>query len=360
MNDALLSAASRRALERGYDDKDSTWVVEFDVEPLEGDLAYEPGVVRRDPSSILWHSGRYHLWYTRSEGETLGFEGHEHGKVFPWDRAEVWYATSLDGLVWREEGRAIAPGPSGAFDDRSVFTPEVMHHGDRFVMVYQCVQSPYRNRSFECIAMASSPSPHGPWEKLPAPILEPTRDGIWRGKEDSRFLVEKRGSFDSHKVHDPCLLAYRGKFYLYYKGEMMGEGMNFGGREIKHGVAIADHIEGPYWRCPLNPISNSGHEVVVWPYREGIATLLTTDGPEKNTLQWAADGINFEIQSHIKGAPEAVGLYRDPESLNSDDPLEGIRWGLCHRYDASWQWNYICRFTSRRQILTADTYQNTA
>jgi len=33
-------------------------------------------------------------------------------------------------------------------------------------------------------------------------------------------------------------MHYRGKFYLYYKGEQMGEEMTFGGREIKWGVAL--------------------------------------------------------------------------------------------------------------------------
>ncbi len=92
---------------------------------------------------------------------------------------------------------------------------------------------------------------------------------LWDGEEDNRFLVKTRGSFDSHKVHDPCLMAYRGKYYLYYKGEPMGERMVFGGHETRWGVAIADRPEGPYVRSPHNPATNSGHEVCVWPYRGG-------------------------------------------------------------------------------------------
>ena len=80
------------------------------------------------------------------------------------------------------------------------------------------------------------------------PILEPTKDGIWDGNEDNRFTVKKKGSFDSLKVHDPLLIPYKGKFYLYYKGEPMGEELFMGGRETKWGVAIADTIEGPYVR----------------------------------------------------------------------------------------------------------------
>jgi hypothetical protein len=91
-----------------------------------------------------------------------------------------------------------------------------------------------------------------------------------------------------------------------------------------------------------NPVTNSGHEVCVWSYRGGIAAVLTTDGPEKNTIQYAEDGINFEIMSVISGAPEAMGLFR-PENRD-DHPLDGIKWGSCYRYDSSWRWQYIRRF----------------
>jgi hypothetical protein len=93
-------------------------------------------------------------------------------------------------------------------------------------------------------------------------------------------------------------------------------------------------------KSEYNPVTNSGHEVCVWQYKGGIAALLTTDGPEKNTIQYAPDGINFEIVAVLKGTPQALGLHRceDPDK----SPLEGIRWGLCHVYKGGWQ--YIRRF----------------
>ncbi len=358
MQNKKLSLASQRAIERGYDSKTSEWLTEFDVQELKGDFAFEEGVIRRDPSSVIESDGKYHVWYTKGEGETVGFgSDNPNDKVFPWDLTEVWHASSEDGEVWKEEGVAIERGEAGAYDDRAVFTPEVLKHENKFYLVYQSVQYPYNNRQYEEIALATADSPYGPWTKSPEPILSPSKDGEWLGDEDNRFHVKSKGSFDSHKVHDPCLLVVNGKFYLYYKGETMGEGMNFGGREIKHGVAIADNVHGPYVKSEYNPISNSGHEVVVWNYQGGVASLLTTDGPEKNTVQFAPDGINFDIKAHVKGAPEAIGLYRveEPNTL----PAPGISWGLCHKYDASWNWNYICKFKPRKQVLDAGTFQNT-
>jgi len=341
INKDKLSAASKRALERNYD-QGPEWYGEFQTKDLKGDFVYEEGVTRRDPSAVITVDGTYYVYYSRATGKTYGFgTGDPENKVFPWDKTEVWYATSTDGWEWKEQGLAVGRGAAGNFDDRSVFTPEVLVHDGKYILVYQTVKAPYVNRVKNQVGLAIADSPNGPFVKLEHPILSPTDDGEWLGEEDTRFKVKKQGSFDSHKVHDPTLLFYKNKFYLYYKGERMGERKTFGGREIKWGVAIADKLEGPYVKSEYNPITNSGHELCVWPYKGGIAALIITDGPERNTVQWAPDGINFEIMSHIKYGPPAAGLDR---SIDTDEsPLAALRWGLSHKY-VSYDWQYIQRF----------------
>lgn len=336
-----LSTASKRALERHYD-QGPEWYCEFTVKDVSGDFEYQEGVTRRDASAVITVDGTYYVYYSRATGETFGFgTGDPEKKVFPWDKTEVWYATSTDGWEWKEQGLAVGRGPAGAFDDRSVFTPEVLVHEGKYILVYQTVKAPYVNRVKNQVGMAISDSPNGPFVKVDHPILSPTDDGEWLGEEDTRFKVVKQGSFDSHKVHDPTLMFYNNKFYLYYKGERMGERKTFGGREIKWGVAIAEKLEGPYLKSEYNPITNSGHELCIWPYKGGIAALIITDGPERNTMQWAPDGINFEIMSHIKYGPPAAGLDR---SIDTDEsPLAAVRWGLCHKY-VTYDWQYIQRF----------------
>jgi hypothetical protein len=346
-NPDKLSAASKRALE--WPEIGNEWFVQFGTQDLKGDLAYEEGVVRRDPSAVIKEDGKYYVWYSRSTGQSQGFGGDiENDKVFPWDRCDIWYATSVDGWTWKEEGLAVARGDKGAYDDRSFFTTEIMKHDGMYYLCYQTVKSPYNVRVKNQIGLAWASSPNGPWTKSAQPILSPADNGIWKGAEQDRFAVEKKGDFDSHKVHDPCILPFKGKFYLYYKGEQMGEAITFGGRQIRHGVAIADDVKGPYIKSPYNPISNSGHEVCVWKYNGGIASLITTDGPEKNTIQWSPDGINFEIMSVIKDAPHAIGLNRTAD--NEKEPTEILRWGLTHQYKTR-NYQYIRRFSSRR-ILT--------
>lgn len=339
-----LSAATKRALK--WPKLGNEWFVEFEVQDLKGDLAYEDGVCRRDPSAIIKENGKFYVWYSRSTGVCEGFGGDvENKKVFPWDRCDLWYATSEDGWTWKEEGMAVSRGEKGAYDDRSVFTCEIMKHDGMYYLCYQCVKSPYTVRVKNTVGLAWSDSPNGPWTKSKKPILRPADNGIWKGTKQNRFAVIKKGDFDSHKVHDPCILPYRGKFYLYYKGEQMGEAITFGGRQIRHGVAIADNPRGPYIKSPYNPVSNSGHEVCVWPYNGGIASLITTDGPEKNTIQWAPDGINFETKSVIKGAPHAIGLNRNAD--NELEPTEILRWGLTHHYTKR-NYQNIRRFSARR------------
>ncbi|WP_157492867.1 glycoside hydrolase family 117 protein [Echinicola pacifica] len=342
-----LSAASKRALERNYA-QGPEWFIEFTKSDLKGDFAYEEGVTRRDPSDLIKVGDTYYVYYTKTVGKSYGFgTGDPEKKVFPWDKSEVWYATSQDGWTWKEEGLAVGRGEAGAYDDRSVFTPQVMTHEDKYILVYQTVKAPYVNRVKNQVGMAISDSPEGPFKKLSAPILSPTDDGEWDGEEDSRFNVKSQGSFDSHKVHDPTLLHYKGKFYLYYKGERMGEHKTFGGREIKWGVAISDKLTGPYVKSEYNPITNSGHELCVWKYDGGVAALIITDGPERNTLQWSPDGINFEIKSHVKSGPEAAGL---DQSLDFEaSPVAALQWGLTHEY-VTGDWQVIRRFDARKSF----------
>ena len=95
------------------------------------------------------------------------------------------------------------------------------------------------------------------------------------------------------------------------------------------GVAFADKPEGPFEKSPLNPVTNSGHETCIYPYREGIATILIFDGPEKNTVQYAPDGLNFEPKSIIRVAPIAAGPFC-PDAFADNGDGRGITWGLCH------------------------------
>jgi hypothetical protein len=325
------------------DDSQNEFFTMFRYKPLKG-LGYEPGVGRRDPSNVIKVNDLYYVYYTRIEGERpVGVKkATETKRAFKWDLAQIWYATSPDGITWTERGMCVQRGDKGSFDDRSVFTPNVLVAEGKYYLVYQAVKAPYNQRSPNVVAMASATSPDGPWEKFPEPVLETGEGGVWKGDESEMpghmkwAEAEELGSWDSHKVHDPSFLVREGKYWLYYKGQQIGRHPF----DSKWGVAIADKPEGPYVKHPLNPITNSGHEIWVWPYKEGVAAIIDWAGPEKNTIQYAPDGVNFEIVSSILDIPPAGGAYIPDLFTNTSDG-QGFSWGLCYIKD---DWDYIVRF----------------
>ena len=320
----MTQSAAMRRFERP--DKENPWFAKFRYMPIQG-LGYEKGVVRRDPSCIIRADGLYYVWYTRAAPPCPPV-GHERATdtlpAVPWDLADVWYAASEDGHLWEEQGPAVTRGPQGSYDERSVFTPDVLAHEGRYYLVYQVTTSPSYRCTPESIAIAWADAPDGPWTKSPAPIVEPDESG----EVDERAHPEQatvKGTWDSLRVHDPALLFRENKYWLYYKGE----GIGHSNMESKWGAAVADDPLGPYVKSPANPISNSGHEVMVWNYRGGVGGLVTRCGPEKDTIQFAADGLNFEIKSAVTAPPQAAGAYRVDEARNTE-PLSGLNWGLSH------------------------------
>jgi hypothetical protein len=331
-----LSAASKRAM--NYPKGQEEWTCGFSYTPVKG-LGYEEGIHRRDPSSILEIDGLYYVWYTRSAGPMLGQTVRDpYAKKYPWDYADIYYATSKDGVEWTERGCAIPHGEKGSYDERTVCTPDVMAYGGKYYLVYQALpQGTKYDGSEENVAMAVASNPEGPWEKLKANILEPMDEGDWFGEHGNY-----NDGYYTGRCHDPMLFAYKGKFYLYYKCCSTGDAEKFAEVDTRWGVSIADCVTGPYRYSEFNPVTNSGHETLLWPYQGGIAALLNRDGPEKDTIQYARDGINFEIMAKVQDTPQAGGAFR---SNNSDlCPLEGIRWGLCHVDERGGVWNYIVRF----------------
>ena len=344
-NELKQSAASQRHI---GDDSQNEFFSTFRYRPLKG-LGYEPGIGRRDPSNILKVGDTFYIWYTRIEGDKPTHDKSNRGdgpaRRFKWDLAEVWYASSKNGIDWMERGACVKPGPKGAFDDRSVFTPNILQAGDKFYLCYQAVMAPYTQRIKNVVAMAVADNPNGPWRKLDKPILETGKGGKWIGDEfelrsqKGRHWTEasELGEWDSMKVHDPQILYRNGKYCLYYKGQQVGRHPF----DSKWGVAFADHPQGPYVKSPLNPISNSGHEIWVWPYKSGVAGIIDWAGPEKNTLQYSEDGVNFEIKSALLDIPPAGGVYC-PDMHTDPKDGQGFNWGIAHIKS---DWDYLVHFS---------------
>ena len=310
-----LSAAMVRMYDvwNPYEDRENELYSNFKYSRISG-IGKEKGVSRRDPSTIIKVDGKYYVWYTRRKIDSPPVGGDAQTDTKPatdWDLAEIWYATSTDGFQWEEQGVAVARAPLGQYGDRSLSTPSVLVFAGKYYIYYQTFTQRWLPYDCAGVSMAWSESPDGPWLKHGEPVVP-------RGGEDD---------WDGCAIHDPFPLVYQGKIWLYYKGSPIDKSERALIRA--QGVAIADRPEGPFVKSELNPITNSGHETCLFPFKDGIAAILSLDGPEKNTVQYAPDGLNFEVMSMVQMPPIAPGPFC-PDLFSGNGHGRGITWGLCH------------------------------
>ena len=207
-----------------YKDQGSEFFSAFKYSPLSG-LGKEAGATRRDPSKVIRVGDKFYVWYTRRKtAET--WRGIQQASAtrpaWAWDMSDIWYAESTDGIHWRERGPAVMRGAPGSYDDRSVFTPDILVHEGKYYLYYQVIQGLWTQRAQHQIGMSWAESPHGPWTKLNQPVLQPGRRGELAGAADDADAISSFGEWDSHKLHDPYVLRFHGQIWLYYKGVQYG------------------------------------------------------------------------------------------------------------------------------------------
>jgi hypothetical protein len=313
--DRPLSASWSRMWDQWnpHEDRNNGLFSNFKYTPLEG-FSHTQNVSRRDPSKVLKIDGTYYVWYTcrRTEFPPAGLK--RATATVPgtdWDLADIFYAPSQDGFTWKEQGPAVRRPDKPTRGFRSICTPDILVWKGKYYLYFQAYSPRVGGQQFCPVMAAVAESPDGPWKLIKEPVIEPGPPGSW----------------DNIKINDPYLLVYRGKILMYYKGAPIERGSQYVLR--MQGVAMADHPLGPFAKSPLNPVLNSGHETCMWPWKSGVAALVALDGPEKNTIQYAADGENFEIMSILQIPPVAPGPFI-PDAFAGTGDGRGFTWGLCH------------------------------
>jgi hypothetical protein len=316
-----VSAAVARLYDQWnpHEDRGNELYSNFKYTPLKG-LEQKPNISRRDPSKVLLIDGVYHVWYTcrKSAGIPAGKAATDTIPSFDWDLCDLWHATSTDGWIWEEDEKpAVTRLERPQYGWRSISTTDVLIWKGKYYLYYQGFNEiPGLNVGDRAaVTVAEADSPYGPWKPLGKVVIDFGAEGEW----------------DSDAIHDPYPIVYNGKIYIYYKGSPQKGGRD--GTIVRaQGVAIAEHPLGTFKKSPLNPVINSGHETCMFPFRDGVAAIVSLDGAEKNTVQYAPDGINFEIASLIQIPPVAPGPFvYDAFADNGDG--RGITWGLCHIMD---------------------------
>lgn len=320
----LLSSCDENKTKNAHIDINS---VEFSYSEIIG-LTPENGITRRDPSDVILVDGVYYVWYTKTDKTYSGYD------------ASIWYASSIDGEKWEEKGEALERGKVGSWDSYSVFTPNILKVSDKYYLFYTGIKPTYGNEEgkFEnnaetditAIGLAKSDAPDGSFTRISIfPVME---------------VSDNYEDFDSYRVDDACIIFKDNKYWLYYKGRSRKYGKD-GPRYTMLGVAISDVPEGPYVKYRNNPIIKSGHEVMVWPYKKGIMTLLSGHGTEGKTLQFAADGVSFKkVASFGDDYPKAPGSFRVGDFNDASKLEEGISWGVSMFYGSKEQWPYLMKY----------------
>ncbi|MEM1122848.1 MAG: glycoside hydrolase [Bacteroidota bacterium] len=309
------------ALERAYDNylaprpEHNELYSKFKYTELKGfDYSNGDGTVsRRDPSKVIFANGKYYVWYTHRATPSPPVGAAKSTETIPsrdWDLCEIWYATSEDGFTWEEQGVAIPRPPKPNVGWRSVSTTDILAWKGKYYLYYQGFMEASGKRGDDCpVAVSYADSPDGPWTPYNKIVIPNGAEGEW----------------DQYSIHDPYPLVYKDKIYLYYKSDADGDP-----RLVRmQGLAIADDPLGPFEKHPLNPVMGSGHETTLFPFKEGIASLVIKDGNEHHTIQYAPDGVNFEIAAISQLLPIAGGPFV-PDAFTNTDYGKGITWGIAH------------------------------
>ncbi len=312
------------AMERNYTKymaprpEDNELYTQFRYTKLKGfDYNNNDGTItRRDPSKVIFENGKYYVWYTyrNTPVKPVGLHrAREANDTIPssdWDLSEIWYATSTDGFTWEEQGVAIKRPPKPSVGWRSVTTCDILKFNGKYYLYYQGFMEASGLRGDDCpVAVSYADSPDGPWTPYNKIVVENGAEGEW----------------DQYSIHDPHPFIYNDKIYLYYKSDFDGDP----NLVRMTGLAIADNPLGPFEKHPLNPVINSGHETTMFPFMEGIAALVVKDGNEHFTIQYAGDGVNFEIASIVELMPGAAGPFV-PDAFANNGNGRGITWGISH------------------------------
>lgn len=145
---------------------------------------------------------------------------------------------------------------------------DVIKVGNKYYVWYTRMNSPVRSGYWGTIWYATSEDEGYTWQE----------QGMALG-------LGAEGEFDNHSVFTPNILAYKGKYYLYYTAVQPTPGnaeKKFENNSINDytaiGLAVADSPDGPFERVVNNPILEVSPDTTAFDsYRVDDASLLVKD-----------------------------------------------------------------------------------
>jgi len=273
-------------------------------------------------SPIAGPDGRIHVFFSRWDARK-GMGGWLNG-------SEIAYAVADRGRgPYRDIRTLLAPRGEGFFDATTCHNPHIRLVDGTYCLFY--IGNSNKKTNTKRIALATAPSPEGPWERPVKPLLEAGEPGAW----------------DDHCTSNPSFLKHPGgECRLYYKSwntqeyEHPVDPAIRGNR--KYGLATARNVEGPYFRYPGNPIidyssfgNNRQLEDAFVFMQNGRFYMIARDmgrfSHEAGILLESDDGIHwsepliayFGVQHYVKEPPapshlKKYGRFERPQLLLRD------------------------------------------
>lgn len=260
------------------------------------------GIAIQDDNYTIWgcapvqgHDGKTHLFAARWPEKNVDPAWRKSSEI------AHYVSDSPEGpFVFSDV--AIKGTGKETWDKYAPHNPEIKKVGDKYVLLYigntDYHQPPHSSN--QSIGMAIAKSPYGPWKKV-------GKDGQVLDDEDStKWNYKSRCG-----VANPAFLAFKGKYYLYFK--------TIGKDGLKYGLATATNLEGPYEISDKPVTSNKGtlEDGTVFYYKDHIY-LLTTDNHGHNTgisgggtLWKSKDGITFDLKDATVGYDILYKYYKE-------------------------------------------------
>ena len=193
--------------------------------------------VLRDPAWHIWgggvvqtSDGTHHLLVARWPKER-GFNAWvTHSEI-------AWATAPAAGGPYKIQHTILGPRAGNWWDADNCHNPMPLAHGGKFYCYYTGNYGNgqwWTHRNHQRVGVAVADHPGGPWRRHDRPLLE-TSSGSWDHLITGCPVVTIGGD---------------GRFYMVYKGVSDGPAP-FGG-QVRMGLAIADHPEGPFLKQPGN------------------------------------------------------------------------------------------------------------
>ncbi|MFT6831178.1 MAG: alpha-L-fucosidase [Planctomycetota bacterium] len=241
------------------------------------------GVAVQDEGHTVWgaapivdESGMVHLFVARWPERNVDPAWRKSSEI------AHYVADQPEGPFTFMDVAVTGTGMDGAWDRYAPHNPEIQKFGDTYALLY-IANSDYHQPPHplnQAIGMRVSKSLDGPWRKV-------VDDGlVLKASDDADHWTHGR------QVVNPAIVQVGDKFHLYFKSSAKHL------RGPQYGLAIADHLEGPY-QMTERPITGAGvvledASAFVW---DGQVCLLTTDNhghmtgiPGGGTLWVSEDG----------------------------------------------------------------------